>query len=143
MLLKTKAFGEIEVSELQRITFEKGLFGFEDINTYFLLDSEKDSPFFWLQAENVPEIAFVLIDPLFAKNDYVLDVDPKDVEELGINDDKDTLVFSIVTIYDKPEDITVNLLGPILINKKTRKALQIINQRDYSVKHPLFEKKEP
>jgi len=141
MKVLTKAFGEIEVSEKQRIHFQNGILGFEDINDFILLDTEKGSPFFWLQAEKVPEIAFVLIDPLIVKNDYVLDVDPRDIDELNIHDDNDTLVFSIVTIHEKPENITVNLLGPILINKNSHKAKQIINQVDYSVKHPLIEKR--
>lgn len=141
MKILTKAFGEVEVNEKQRIYFTNGLFGFEDIHEFVLLDTEKGSPFFWLQAENIPEIAFVFIDPLIVKNDYILDIDPKDVEELGITDDKDTLVFSIVTISEIPDEISVNLLGPILINKNTHHAKQVINQIDYSVKHPLLSRK--
>ena len=87
MKIMTKAFGEVEVDEKQRIKFKEGIFGFEDIHNFVLLDTKKGSPFFWLQAENIPEIAFVLIDPLIVKNDYVLDVDPKDVDELKITDD--------------------------------------------------------
>lgn len=142
MKVMTKAFGEVEVSDKQRIRFDTGIFGFEDIFEYVLLDTEPGSPFYWLQSEKHPETAFVLIDPLLVDSEYVLDVDDKDVEELEIHNDGDTLVFSIVTIHSDPKNITANLLGPIIINKTSREAKQVINKIDYSVKSPLFGKKE-
>ncbi len=141
MKINTKAFGEIEISEKQKITFKTGLYGFEDILEFAMLDTEQGSPFFWLQSLEYKEIAFIIIDPLMVDQEYVLDVNPEDIKELEVKNDGDTLVFVIVTVFDKPEDITVNLLGPLLINKNTHIAKQVINQKDYSVKHPLITKK--
>jgi len=143
MRLKTKAFGEIEISEKQRLHFKQGIFGFEDVHEFVLLDSPDNSPFYWLQAEKQPETAFVLIDPKIKFTDYKLKLDAKDREELNLNSDNDIIIFVIVTIYENPMDITINLLGPIIINKVTHEAKQVINQNDnYSVKHPLFAKEE-
>jgi flagellar assembly factor FliW len=142
MKIKTKPFGEIEVSEKQQIDFKNGILGFEDIKTFFLLDAEKDSPFYWLQAKEIPEIAFVIIDPAYVVENYKLDIAKKDLDDLDIKDQSDMLILSIVTIYEKPEDITVNLLGPIIINKNLRRGKQVINQNDeYEIKHPLLSKK--
>jgi flagellar assembly factor FliW len=143
MKIKTKPFGEIEISEKQKISFKNGILGFEDIKNFFLLDGENDSPFYWLQALEMPEIAFVIIDPAYIVENYKLDIDQKDLDELSIKNQEDMLIFSIVTIYEKPEDITVNLLGPIIINKTKKLGKQIINQNDdYQIKHPLLSKKE-
>ena len=141
MVIKTKAFGEIEVSEKQKIYFKDGILGFEDIHNFFLLDTEEGSPFFWFQALEEPEIAFIIIDPRFVEQDYKLNIDDKELEEIGIKNQDELLIFSIVTIYQKPEDITVNLLGPIIINKNNHHAKQVINQNDeYLIKHPLLKK---
>ena len=141
MKIKTKAFGEIEVSEKQKIHFVRGILGFEDIKYYYLLDTDDTSPFYWLQAENIPEIAFVIIDPHYVVSDYKLDIPPKELDDLEVKSSEEILLFAIVTIYEKAEDITVNLLGPIVINKANKKGKQVINQDDtYKIKHPLIKR---
>jgi flagellar assembly factor FliW len=37
----TKAYGPLEIDEQQKITFPQGLFGFETIRDYVLLDAER------------------------------------------------------------------------------------------------------
>ncbi|MBN2546692.1 MAG: flagellar assembly protein FliW [Spirochaetes bacterium] len=143
MKVKTKAFGEIEVSEKQKIHFKNGIFGFEDVYDFVLLDTPDNSPFYWLQAEKNINTAFVLINPYQVYPDFKLNLEPIDKEDLNIVDDMEIIVFSIVTIYENPVDITINLLGPIVINKTNHEAKQIINQiENYTTKHPLFKKEE-
>lgn len=138
MKIMTKAFGEIEVSEKQRIKVLGGLLGFEEIEDYVLLDFDENSPFFWLQAEKIEEIAFIIIDPSMIVKDYVLKMDEEDKEVLSIQSDEDVLIFSIVTINEDPKNITANLLGPVVINKINKNAKQIINSLEsYSVREPL------
>jgi flagellar assembly factor FliW len=62
MELETKPFGKIEIKERQKIKFPKGILGFEHITEYALLNA-KQWPFYWLQAIDVPDLAFILIDP--------------------------------------------------------------------------------
>lgn len=139
MKIETKAFGEIEISEKQLLYFKDGVLGFEDIHDYVLIDSIDGGPLYWLQAKHIPEIAFVVIDPKIVVNDYQLEADEKELKELDITNPDDILLFSIVTINDDPNNITVNLLGPIVINKKTHQGRQIISTTDkYSVRHPLL-----
>lgn len=143
MKIVTKAFGEIEISEKQKITIKEGLLGFEDIRDFVLLDFDEGSPFYWLQAEKIPEIAFLIVDPKQVVDDYELIVDDKDLEKLEINSESDILTFAIVTLNDNPAKTTVNLLGPIVINKITHQARQLISLSDkYSVRHPLLSQKE-
>lgn len=140
MKIVTKAFGEMEVSEKQRVTFSSGLLGFEEIRDFILLDSPEDSPFYWLQAEHYPEIAFVLINPSMILTDYVLEADEQDLKEIDIEGDGDYITFAIVTLGNNPTTMTANLLGPIVINKKNHKGKQVISTNDtYSVRHPLLQ----
>jgi flagellar assembly factor FliW len=139
MKIKTKPYGEIEVSEKQKIHFPDGLFGFEQIKDYFLLDS-REGPFYWLQAAEHPELAFVLIDPRIFKGDYRLNLDDEEYRSIGAQDRGEIIDFVIVTVPDNPERISANLMGPVLINRKNRKARQAISLNDeYSVKHYIME----
>ena len=61
MKILTRIFGEIEISENQKIFIEEGLFGLEDVQEYVLLNSSEDSPFYWLQALDIPDIAFLVV----------------------------------------------------------------------------------
>lgn len=136
--INTKAFGQIEVNEKQRITFREGILGFDFIKEYFLLDMD-DSPFYWLQAADVTEVAFVLIQPELIMQDYKLLVSRSDLDALEIKTEKELLDFAIVTIPENPADMTVNLQGPIIINRHTRQARQVISlNEDYTTRHPLL-----
>lgn len=141
MIIETKAYGEMEIDQRQKISLQKGLFGFESFNDFALLDSEQ-LPFYWFQSLDEREIAFVLIDPRVFRPDYCPGVTTEDLEALGVHseDDEDLLVFTIVTIPDDQNRMTANLQGPLLINRKTREGRQIIsNDERWHVRHLIVE----
>jgi flagellar assembly factor FliW len=139
MKIKTKPYGKIEVDEHQRIHFLEGIIGFEGILNYFLLDS-REGPFYWLQSEEYPELAFLIIDPRIFRTDYELEVNESDLDTLAPKSKDDLLDFAIVTVPEDHSKISANLMGPILINKRTRMAKQVISNNDsYGVKHYILE----
>ena len=138
MKVQTKAYGLMEVDERQKIEFSSGLFGFESIKDYVLIDAERQ-PFLWLQSVEAEHIAFILINPFLFRPDYELDIDDDLLKEIGITNPEDALIFSIVTI--PPEGpMTANLQGPLIINKKTRIGKQgILNDPRWKTKHDIIE----
>jgi len=139
MKIKTKPYGEIEVSEKQKIHFREGLFGFEGIKDYFLLDS-REGPFYWMQAADCPELAFVLVNPRIFKGDYELKLRDDDYKAIDAQDRSDVIDFAIVTVPEDHQKISANLMGPIIINRKNRVARQAISENDeYTVKHYIME----
>jgi len=143
MKIKTKPYGEIEVNEKQKIHFPDGLFGFEEVKNYYLLDS-KEGPFYWLQSAEHPDLAFVLIDPRVFKENYTLNLRDEDYRAIEARKSDarkgDVIDFTIVTVPEDPEKISANLMGPIIINRKSRKARQAISENDeYTVKHYIME----
>lgn len=139
MRVVTKPYGVIEVDERQKIFFPNGLFGFENFKNYVLLDA-KQQPFYWLQSQDVAEIAFVLINPQIFRSDYELDVDEEELLEINIKSPDDILCFAIVTIPENPAKMTANLQGPIIINKRTREARQSISRNTkWKIRHPILE----
>lgn len=139
MRVVTKAHGEIEVDERQKITFPQGILGFEDLKDYVMFDAAQP-PFYWLQSVDRVEIAFVLIDPAIFRPDYSPDVDPEELSEIGIQSASDMIVFAIVTIPADSKLMTANLQGPVIINRQTRVARQLVSPNPkWGVRHLILE----
>jgi flagellar assembly factor FliW len=125
MKLDTKALGTIEIGEKQKVFFPQGLFGFETLQDYALLDAAQP-PFFYLQSIKQVELAFVLINPFIFRPDFEIDTDDAELAMIGIDKPEQALVFSIVTIPEDDKPMTANLQGPIVMNRDTRNAKQVI-----------------
>ena len=139
MQVNTKPFGQIDVDERQKIVFPHGLFGFENLHDFVLLDASQQ-PFFWLQSMEVVEIAFVLIDPRLFRSDYELDVDAEELSEIGLADTKDRIDFAIVTIPENSSKMTANLQGPVIINRRTKVGRQSISRnKKWKVRHLIMD----
>jgi flagellar assembly factor FliW len=123
--VSTKAYGPVDVDERQRITFAEGLFGFEGIKEYVLLDAERQ-PFYWLQALEVEQVAFVLVNPFLFRPDYEVNIGNDELAEIGITSPEKALIFAIVTIPADGGPMTANLQGPLVINSDTRAGKQAI-----------------
>jgi flagellar assembly factor FliW len=115
-----------------------GILGFEQFKDYRLLANPSEMPFAWLRAANNASLAFVVINPFLVMPDYAPDIPESDVEFLGLKEVNDALLFNIVTLRG-PGRATVNLKGPLVINRHTHVGKQVIiaNANNYSVEHPL------
>lgn len=139
--IKTRDFGDIQVSETSKIIFKKPIFGFEDLTEFYLIPLEEPKQFSLLQSTENHCISFMVTEPKLFLTDYILDIDDTDAELLEIRDYKDLIDFAIVTIPENIENITMNILGPIIINLKTNYAIQTIsNCSHYTTKCRLFAK---
>ncbi|MCL2792807.1 MAG: flagellar assembly protein FliW [Spirochaetaceae bacterium] len=141
MKLETKSLGIINIDDTQRVYFSKGIFGFENIKEYALLNANQ-WPFYWLQAIEVPDLAFVLIEPIIFRADYDPDVDSDDLAELELTpaEKNKTLIYAIVTVPADPKRMTANLQGPIIINKELRIGRQLISlNKKWQVKHYIID----
>ncbi|MDR0586117.1 MAG: flagellar assembly protein FliW [Treponema sp.] len=138
MRVATKAYGPLEVDERQKITFPQGLFGFETIKDYVILDAERQ-PFYWLQSLDVEQVAFVIINPFLFRPDYELDIDDELLKDIGITSPEKALIFTIVTIPGSGP-MTANLQGPIIINRDARLGKQgILTDHRWKTKHDILE----
>jgi flagellar assembly factor FliW len=137
--IHTTRFGEIAIDENRVIRFPEGILGFPLQKDFIILEHHPDSPFFWLQSIGSPELAFVLTDPLLTKSDYLDDLQALEKSLANSGDGDNTLIFSIVTIRPGVQKkMTVNLLGPIVIDIHHRIGKQVIlTHSGYSHQHPL------
>ena len=138
MKLATKAYGLVEVDEQHKISFPRGLFGFESYRDYVIMDAEQQ-PFFWLQSVDVEQIAFVLINPFLFRPDYEMDIDNDELLPIGIMDPEKAMIFSIVTIPPDGGPMTANLQGPLVINRDSRQGIQaVLSDSRWKTKHDIM-----
>ncbi|MBO5283728.1 MAG: flagellar assembly protein FliW [Lachnospiraceae bacterium] len=143
MIISTKVFGEVEITEDKIITFPDGIIGFPELKRFTLLHDEErgiSAGIRWLQSLEEPGFAMPVMDPLIVKPDYNPEVNDELLSSIGELTAENLLVLVTVKV---PADLTrmsVNLQGPIVINVDERKACQIILDADtYPVRFPIYE----
>jgi flagellar assembly factor FliW len=142
MKIDTKYHGEIEVADEELITFEHGIPGFIDEQSFVLLPFSEDSLFMILQSVKTAGLGFVLSNPFTFFKDYEIEIPEYVVDELQIKEEKDLFIYSILTVQDPFEKTTANLQAPVIINivKKLGKQV-ILNDTEYKTRHQLIQEK--
>lgn len=143
MKIKTKIFGEIEISEEKIVTFQDGIIGFPEMKRFALLhDEERGSGagVRFLQSLDEPGFAMPVMDPLAVKPDYDPEVDDELLASAGRIMEENLLVLVTVSIPGDLTQMSVNLQGPIIINIDEHKACQlIVENSNYPVKFPVYD----
>jgi flagellar assembly factor FliW len=119
------------------ISMPLGLLGFEQVKKYVLIGTPEEEPLLWLQMLDNPNQGFVVVPPAAAVGNYTPDITQADVDFLGLKDASDAIVLNIVTV--RGTDATVNLKGPIVINRRTLVGKQCIptNVTGFALQHPI------
>jgi flagellar assembly factor FliW len=143
MKLKTPYLGEIEYEKDEVIRFEQGLYGFEENQSFILVNlDDADFPFNWLQSIEDEELSFVLTSPFLFIEKYEFELPDAIAEALEIQQPEDALILSTVVLNEVLEKSTMNLQAPIIINRKLNKGRQIILEEDYDLKYKFLLNKE-
>ncbi len=138
--LETGHLGSIRVEEDQIITLRPGLLGFPNLHRYILIQHALESPFLWLQSLDEPSLAFVVLDPVLLIPDYQPAPWDLVLKQAQAENPGDLKILVILTIPPgRPQDMTANLMGPIVINLKTRQGKQMVLERSpYSHQHRVI-----
>lgn len=140
--IKTKHFGETTINEDQIINFPNGILAFEEYSEYAIISEDENSIFHWLQSTQDPDLAFLIMEPYFAKVDYVPDIYAYQLENLmGSTSLEHLSIWCIVTIPpNHPEKMTINLQGPLIISSEKKLGGQFIsNNEAHHVRMPVLE----
>lgn len=132
-------FGAMEHDWEMLLHMPAGLLGFPDIKHYQIIDPDRDLPFKWLQARDAPRLAFVITDPLVFLPDYQVELAPLDLIDVGAQTTMDLFLLAIVTLPRAATPYpTVNLQGPVLVNRANGWAKQLVLVHSpYHTHHPL------
>ena len=129
--LSTNRFGNLIIEKENIITFDQGILGFEELTQFAIIAVEECLPFEWLISLEDPVVAFPILDPTLLFSDYKPSLTKEDIVLLDIKNEMDVEMFCIVTLGETPENVTLNLKGPILINMKNKIGKQIVLTEDY------------
>ncbi len=143
--MNTKYFGEITVDSKEIITFNPGLFGFEDKSKYVLLsflddEGETSEDFILcLQSAEEANLAFILMNPYHIMPEYdPYQLSEKEFDEIGLGQTTKHTVYCVAVVRENFEESTVNLKCPIFINLENMQARQyILEDSDYTMRHPV------
>ncbi len=119
-------FGQIEVDPETVITFPSGLPGFPQSKRYKLLHEERPDPqVLWLQSLDDTEVCFSVVEADRLGLAYQITLDDDECAEIGLEAPEDVrLLLILARKEDDVVGIAANAQSPIVLNLRTRKALQ-------------------
>ena len=122
-----------------KLTIPSGLPGLESLKEYLLQEVPENPLFKILQSTEEKDLAFILVKPMHYFPDYRVKINSDILEELEGKSLEDLELYCIVTLAEKWEDITANLLAPLLVNRGKGLARQVIlEDTEYKTKHFIF-----
>ena len=141
MTIETRLFGKITIEDEKLITFPEGIVGFPFLNQFALIHDadNENAPIMWLQSMDEPAFAMPVIEPHLVADDYNPTVNDEYLAPVGELAPEQIYTLVTITVPPEIEKMSVNLKAPIVINMANNKAVQIIVEDDFQVKHPIYE----
>lgn len=120
------------------VTLARPLLGFPASRRFHLCSlGEPVAPFLAFTSLDEPSLEFVVVAPGLLFEDYVVEIPDEDVRLLGLLDSADAEVLALVT-RRRGAVPTVNLLGPLVVNRRCDIASQVVLQDSgYGVAVPV------
>lgn len=138
---------EFDTHPSNEIILPQGIIGFTKYTRAELLCMPDHLPFLWMRLHGPTDVVhFIVMEPGGLIAGYEPEIFDEDAEQLGIEDPSQAMILNIVTLQQQnPVDATVNLVGPLLINRRTRLGRQLVisNYSRYSAHHHLVEQRAP
>ncbi len=137
---------DLETPSANSFSLPNGLIGFENYRHAELLYQPDHLPFLWLRLSGTHgNMQFVVIEPGGIVPDYEPELFDEHALALDLRDPSEAMLLNIVTLKQQaPLVATVNLIGPIVINRRTRVGRQVVisNYTRYSTYYSLVEKNQ-
>jgi flagellar assembly factor FliW len=134
---------DYEPPQRNTLTLPQGLIGFADYTQAEILYAPEHLPFLWLKLSSASakdSVHFIVLEPAGFIPGYEPELFDEDAESLELTDPSEVMLLNIVTMgTQQPIEASVNLVGPIVVNRRTRIGRQLVvsNYQRYSAHHPL------
>jgi flagellar assembly factor FliW len=116
MKCHNRQIGEIEYANDHVFTFAEGLFGFDQLRTFIVINDAEAEPFRWLVSVEDEDVCLPLLDPKFILPEYEL-----------LNRFTEGATVAVVASLKEPiEESTVNLRSPLVFDAVARTGEQVI-----------------
>ncbi len=140
--IQTARFGEISFALSDVVQFPWGLPGFSGLQRFLALSLDEQPNFVWLQSIDDPKVALPAADPWQIFADYEPRLPVYATETLNLRSSEDFTVLCVVVVTKDAQEMTMNLMAPIVINLKTNRARQVmLENSNYPIKAPIPRRK--
>lgn len=121
-------------------SFPEGLLGFQKIKDYVFILNDKVKPFLFMHALDGSDICFVCVESFLIYPNYQVKLPDAFVESLEISNPADVLLLNLVTVKQKVEEISANMVSPLVINVKRRLGRQmILENSNYDMRYKIWD----
>jgi flagellar assembly factor FliW len=141
--METKNFGRITFEAESELEFPGGLPGFDLRRRFVAIRFPESDPLIFLQSLEDPDLCFITMPILAVDPEYRLRVNAEDLALIGLpaaiqpRVGDDVLCLTVLSLRESGP--TANLLAPVVVNLKTRKAVQAVApESEYSHQHALL-----
>lgn len=126
-----------------QIELPHGIIGFGNYRRAELLYMPDHLPFLWMKLHGATDdLHFIVIEPGGIIPGYEPEIFDEDAEQLDLRDPAEAMILNIITLKRQtPVEASVNLIGPLVVNRRTRIGRQLVisNYSRYSANHQLVE----
>jgi flagellar assembly factor FliW len=120
------------------IDFVAPMPGFPGEHRFLLVRLDDTGVLYALTSIETPGLRFLVVPPAPFFPDYAPEIDDETLSALAVNDPANLLVLLVVTTGESTDDVTVNLMAPIVLDRETRRAVQLVLPKsDLSIRERL------
>jgi carbon storage regulator CsrA len=136
MCLEGTPLGTLEVGAGREIGVPAGLLGFPTATRFVLLEVGRRPGWGYLQAVDVPQLSFPVIDPTVVPLGVELPTPAELARSQGMSGEDAALL--VVVAERAAGQWVANVLAPIVVDVGTRQGVQVVlDPRRFSAQHPL------
>ena len=120
------------VVDMERVIhFPQGLVGFEEEREFVLLQLRPDAAMLILQSMKTPQLGLLVADPFSFIESFKPVVGEAEMDLLQLKTLDDAAILVTVSIPNgQPDNATLNLSGPVIINHQARIGIQVPQNTD-------------
>lgn len=120
------------------LVFDDGIPGFPEARHFTLREVVEEGVFQILQCLDDPDLSLVVAVPWLFFPEYAPELSDVDQLGLGLESQEDAVVFCPVTLDGERKTAHMNLLGPFVVNVRSRRGRQIVlTDQDYPLRAAL------
>ncbi len=123
---------------MREVFFPEGLVGCPGWREFALVDDPEGGTVSWLQSSDNDDVGFFVTEPLSIVRSYRVLLDDVDRMNLKAGESDALAVYCILRVTRDTQEVTANLLGPLVVNWATGRGAQVVQaESGYSARHPV------
>jgi flagellar assembly factor FliW len=124
--------------ELPTMTLASDLIGLPDLRRFVLVRIDEEGMLLSMRSLDEEKVRFVVVPAVAFFPDFAPEIDDDTAAMLGLTTADDALLLLIVTVGTSLRTSTANLRAPIVVNRHSMAAAQVVLDEDLALKAPLL-----